>query len=367
MFDLQVIGFKIVKELSELIDNDVVVIDHNGFIIASTEPKRLNQFHEGSMIAMRKKEVVHMTKEMAASLKDVKEGMVMPLVIEGSSIGVIGVTGKPEEIEKYCKLVQRITQLFVVDFLQHQEQAREQRLFELFMIDLLNGNLHEALIIQRAEPLDLDMSLYDRIMIIQVGRRFELNEINELHHIQLIHSQLKIVQWSFDQLVVLVPKVTRDHLAQSLQVFLRNIEKIYKTDVLISVGNSHPFTQLSLSYQQALMALNSSVRDTKIIFQEDLKLELLLTSLPKEMALEYVHRTLGNLLHDHELLHNLECWLLSNGSLHDIAETLHIHKNTLKYRLKKIERMLNVDIYERIHQVELILAIQIHRRFQKDA
>lgn len=367
MFDLQVIGFKIVKELSELIENDVVVIDHNGFIIASTEPKRLNQFHEGSVIAMRKKEVVHMTKQMVATLKDVKEGMVMPLVIEGSSIGVIGVTGKPEEIEKYCKLVQRITQLFVVDFLQHQEQAREQRLFELFMIDLLNGNLHEALIIQRAEPLDLDMSLYDRIMIIQVGRRFELNEINELHHIQLIHSQLKIVQWSFDQLVVLVPKVTREHLAQSLQVFLRNIEKIYKTDVLISVGNSHPFTMLNLSYQQALMALNSSVRDTKIIFQEDLKLELLLTSLPKEMALEYVHRTLGNILHDQELLQNLECWLLSNGSLHDIAETLHIHKNTLKYRLKKIERILNVDIHERIHQVELILAIQIHRRFQKDA
>lgn len=363
MFDLQVIGFKIVQELSELIEHNVVVIDHNGFIIASTDGKRLNQFHEGSLIAMKRKEVIHMTKEMATSLKGVREGMVMPLVIEGSSIGVIGVTGQPNEIEKYGKLVQKITQLFVVDFLSHQEQARDHRLFELFMIDLLTGNLNDALIIQRSEMLNLDMSLYDRIIILQVGRRFELKEINELRRIQFIHTQLKIVQWSFDKLVVLVPKVTREHLSQSLQVFLRKIEKIYKTKVIISVGNSQPFTKLSMSYEQALMALNTTVETTQIIFQEDMKLELLLTSLPKEIAKEYMHRTLGQILNDEELLQNLEGWLVSNGSLHDIAESLHIHKNTLKYRLKKIEKILQLDLNERIHQVELILAIQIYRKF----
>lgn len=364
MFDLQVIGFKIVHELAELIEQNVVVIDHNGFIIASTDSKRLNQFHEGSLIAMKRKEVIHMTKQMASSLKGVREGMVMPLVIEGSSIGVIGVTGQPEEIEKYGKLVQKITQLFVVDFLRHQEQARDHRLFELFMIDLLNGNLNEALIMQRAEMLNLDMPLYDRIIILQVGRRFELKEIKELHHIQFIHTQLKIVQWSFDKLVVLVPKVTREHLVQSLQVFLRKMEKIYKTEVLISVGNSHPFTKLNLSYEQALMALNTTVKATQIIFQEDLKLELLLNSLTKETAKEYMYRTLGKILNEEELLQNLEAWLISNDSLHDISETLHIHKNTLKYRLKKIEKILQLDLNERMHQVELILAIQIYRRFR---
>ncbi|CAM5222044.1 CdaR family transcriptional regulator OS=Ureibacillus acetophenoni OX=614649 GN=SAMN05877842_102198 PE=3 SV=1 [Ureibacillus acetophenoni] len=108
MFDLQFIGTKIVDELKKLIDQDVVVIDHNGFIIASTDVSRINQFHEGSILAMKNKQVMHMTKELASRLKGVREGFVMPLIIEDTPIGVIGVTGKPSEIEKYENLFKEL-------------------------------------------------------------------------------------------------------------------------------------------------------------------------------------------------------------------------------------------------------------------
>ena len=173
IFDLQIIGLKIVHELSSLIEHDIIVVDNNGFIIASTDSTRVNEFHEGSLIAMRTKEVTHMTKELKRTLHGVREGVVMPLIIEGVPIGVIGVTGQTAEIEKYGKLVQKITQLFFEDFLKHQEQEREHRSFELFILDLLNGEIEEEVLLQRAEMLKLDPNLYERIAIMQVARRFE--------------------------------------------------------------------------------------------------------------------------------------------------------------------------------------------------
>lgn len=363
MFDLQMIGLKIVHELSSLIEHDIIVVDHNGFIIASTDSKRLNEFHEGSLIAMKTKEVTHMTKELKGTLRGVREGVVMPLIIEGVPIGVIGVTGRTVEIEKYGKLVQKITQLFVEDFMKHQEQEREHRLFELFLLDLLNGELEEEVLLQRAEMLKLDPNFYERIVILQVARRFELKEIRDLKSMQLIHPQLKIVQWSFDQLVFLVPKVTRQHLQETLNLFVRKFEKIHKLPIQIGIGSVQPFVQLLHSYRQAANALSADVTKNSIIFEEDLKLELILANLPIDVAETFMRRTIGPIMHDEELILNLEAWLKSNCSLHGIAETLHVHKNTLKYRLKKIEKLLNLDLNERIHQVELTLAIYLHRKF----
>lgn len=362
MFDLQMIGLKIVHELGTLIEQDVVVIDHNGYVLASTDNTRLNQFHEGSLMAMKRKESVHMTYELTQKLQGVREGMVIPLIIEGSPIGVIGVTGKPEEIEKYGKLVQKITQLFVEDFLRHKEQEREQRLFDFFMVDLLNRNITKELALQRAENLKIDTSLYDRIILIQVGRRFDLKEMSDLRQNQFIHPQIKVMQWSYDKLLLLVPKVSRAHLTETLASLVSKMERIYKVDVQVGVGNTYALEELAQSYEQALLALSSNSKGQKIIYQEDLKLELLLANVSQPTIDEFLARTIGPLVEDTELLENLATWLQSNEPLNDIAETLHIHKNTLKYRLKKIEKLLGVSLNERVHQVELIIAIYLYKK-----
>ncbi|MEK5233144.1 sugar diacid recognition domain-containing protein [Lysinibacillus sp. FSL K6-0232] len=362
MFDLQIIGTKIVRELGELIDQKVVVIDHNGFIIASTDMSRMNQFHEGALLAMKSKEVMHMTKELSAQLKGVLEGMVMPLIIEDTPIGVIGVTGQPEEIEKYGKLVQKITQFFVEDFLMHRKKERETKMFELFLLDLLNGQVHQALLEQRAEMLNIDTALYNRVIIIQLNRRIDEKGVDYLRAIQIIHPQLHIFQWSFDKLVLLVPKVTRMHLEETLYSFNRKLSKLYDNDIFIGVGNSHSFFKLNESYNEASNALTVAIENKQIVFEEDLKLELLLSDLQEQKVDNFIERTIGSLIGEEELIYNLEIWLKSKGALQDIADMLHIHKNTLKYRLKKIEKLLNIDINNNENKLELMIAILLYRK-----
>ncbi|KGR91543.1 hypothetical protein CD30_05675 [Ureibacillus massiliensis 4400831 = CIP 108448 = CCUG 49529] len=364
MFDLQIIGPKIVDELKNLIDKDVVVIDHNGFIIASTDISRLNQFHEGSLLAMKDKQVMHMTTELSEKLKGVREGMVMPLIFDNTPIGVIGITGKPSEIEKYCKLVQKITQLFVEDFLTRQEKERDTRMFEFFLLDLLNGRIDKEILAQRVEMIGIDTEIYNRIVILRVERRFEYSEIDFLSSIQTIHPLVKITQWSFDKIVMLVPDVSRTHLEKGLNTLKRKIEKIYKTAVNIGVGNKCEFYTLKDSYDKASIALTTAINECEeIVFEEDLTIELLLSEISDTKIQDFFERTIKPIIFDEELMLNLEMWLNSNGSLQEIANDLHIHKNTLKYRLKKIEKLLDIDINTSKNKLDLNLALYLYRKY----
>ena len=135
MFDLEVLGQQIVEELSTLIDQSVLVTDRTGFIIASTDPQRLNTFHEGASISIKSLKQLHMTEEMSKTLKGVRPGMVMPIVIEEKAIGVIGITGTPKTVEKYAKLVRKVVELFVTDFLSRQQRERSVRELEYFVSD----------------------------------------------------------------------------------------------------------------------------------------------------------------------------------------------------------------------------------------
>lgn len=364
MFDLQFIGSKIVDELKKLIEQDVVVIDHNGFIIASTDSTRINQFHEGSILAMKNKQVMNMTEDLTKTLKGVREGMVMPLIIEGTPIGVIGVTGKPSEIEKYGKLVQRITELFVEDFLTRQEKEKDARMFEFFLVDLLSGRIENEILAQRVDMMGIETDIYNRVIILKVDRRFEYSEIDFLCSIQTIHPKLRITQWSFDKLIMLVPNVSREQLEIGLGTLKRKIEKRFKTQVFIGVGNIEEFYSLNESYTKANIALTIAIADeVELVFEEDLTIDLLLSEIEEYKIQNFIDRTIKPILSDQELLLNLEKWLNSNTSLQDIANELHIHKNTLKYRLKKIEKLLDLDLNQSKIKLDLNLAIYLYRKY----
>ncbi len=73
--------------------------------------------------------------------------------------------------------------------------------------------------------------------------------------------------------------------------------------------------------------------------------------------------TLGRLMkHDSErnvdLLHTLTVYLMEKGSHEDIARKLHIHVNTLKYRLQKIQELLGISLDDPEERFNVQLAHQ---------
>jgi DNA-binding PucR family transcriptional regulator len=61
------------------------------------------------------------------------------------------------------------------------------------------------------------------------------------------------------------------------------------------------------------------------------------------------------------LLHTLECYFGSGGSLARAAEQLHVHVNTVTQRLERVAQLLGPDWHRPERALEMQLALRLHR------
>ncbi|MDG4764667.1 helix-turn-helix domain-containing protein [Solwaraspora sp. WMMD406] len=69
----------------------------------------------------------------------------------------------------------------------------------------------------------------------------------------------------------------------------------------------------------------------------------LLLAVPDERLRWYVDRHLGPIVERDDLLRTLDHWLASGGSRQAVSEQLHLHRNSVGYRVGLIKRLLGVD------------------------
>ena len=77
-----------------------------------------------------------------------------------------------------------------------------------------------------------------------------------------------------------------------------------------------------------------------------------------DRAGEFARRTLAPLRDNRSLLRTLRSWLAHNGSWHHTSLELDIHRNSVRHRIKQVERLLDVDLANTQQRVELWVALQ---------
>lgn len=91
---------------------------------------------------------------------------------------------------------------------------------------------------------------------------------------------------------------------------------------------------------------------------------LLLADVSTEVRHAFRSRVLDPLLtyderHTSDLVHTLEAFLDAGGSWSQCAAELHVHVNTLRYRIDRIERLTGRDLRRLTDQVDLYLALRL--------
>lgn len=91
-------------------------------------------------------------------------------------------------------------------------------------------------------------------------------------------------------------------------------------------------------------------------------LHALLAGLPEGVREVYSARTLGPLIEgdgasERMMLHTLEVFLAHNGSWARSAEALHLHVNTVHYRVRRIELLTGRDLSRLDHKLDLQAAL----------
>ena len=390
---------EIAEKLTALIDYDVLLANEKGIIVGSSDLKRVGTFHQPSIEAIRKKITTtqnstspfHTTKQS----KGAKPGLTLALALEGEVVGTVAITGDPAEVERFGMIIKSQTEIL----LREAEVLKAAFIKESVLQDLLHdvANFDPALLepdalVTRAEELGYNLNV-DRIAIIlyipQLAHMVNSKSSNhdrksatfETRLPALLSDTLRITREVFDNDQDLVASVGIDKIAilhgfgvsdelanrkrirSKCEQLRNNIEKCQSLHCNIGIGSvAKSVSDLRWSYYDARNALllgqRLAHRSTEFHIDDFRVQELLLTT-SRSSRERFMNETLGKLHSQTDwagLRRTILAWCESGYSLAGAARTLHVHRNTLLYRLDKIEKLNDESLRDHKRAITLYLA-----------
>ncbi|MDV2582223.1 CdaR family transcriptional regulator [Alkalibacillus haloalkaliphilus] len=354
-FERGILSEDIVREVKNLIKEDVILTNNKGLIVASSDPTRVDEFHEGALKAIENKENLVMTDELTKELKGVRQGIVLPILIQEQAYGCIGITGEPELIKPFAMLVRKVTELFVRDSINRLDEERQAREVEFFIFDWLNSDQITKDMTEKSNFYNLSMYSYERVIVLDTKDKdyhFTYKEIKMLKDLWDLRQTL-IIRWGQDRVLFLIEQEEELVLKSRLKRFKKELEKLFEESVAIGVGQPQRSENLKVSLKQAERACAVSLKTKDIVFDGDLRLELLQQVLDSSVKREFVRRTINPIKGQDVYLETISAWFKNDLSRHKTAEYLYIHKNTLDYRLRKVEQLTDLDLRS-VHHITLL-------------
>ncbi|MDW0736864.1 Carbohydrate diacid regulator [Mannheimia haemolytica] len=343
----QAIADRIVKRTMQIIPNSVNVMDSEGVIIASGDVGRIGQRHTGAVIALRNDQAVEIDENLAKQWCDeVKAGINLPLHYLGSTIGVVGISGQPQQVRQYAQLVKMAAELIMQQAFELEQERWQRRYREEFVRALLKGSLSTAEIQQQAVFFGQDFAKPLSVMVIKIHGSTAEKLQRLIDFFEHYFPSLLTAVIGLDKIALL------NHLSNEKSLIRNALNKLndpdisFKTVVGLAVEN---LSQTHISYQTACHTLNyaEQIQSRKqIIHFEDFKLPALLHSFSHSWEAKTLLSPFQALLVSDKkqvLLKSLRYYFFANCDLDHAAKKLFIHPNTLRYRLEKIEQITGLS------------------------
>ncbi|WP_045518474.1 CdaR family transcriptional regulator [Neobacillus niacini] len=340
---------KIVKEVQKLISEEIIVVNTDGMIMASTNQERIGTFHEGALLTSKQKKKLIITEKETPQLKGVRSGINLPIFFQHDVIGVIGITGDPETITPFGEIIRKMTELLISENYYGEQFEYHSRAMETFVLEWLQAKEPSSDMLERARALTINLELNRTALIIEFEQREYPLSRDVWSSILNSFSQNKndvLTRSGNERIIVLIDcsdSVQPTSINNRLEHFLQYIKNSFGISAYAGVGQCAAPSNLHHSYTQAERALKLARRNRSIIFDKELILEMVTGELTSEIKAEYIQRTIAPLLREKDLLETLVELFKQNHSLKNTAQSLHIHINTLHYRLKKIEELTHLN------------------------
>lgn len=341
----------IVDAAKEVIEKDINFIQLDGKIIASTDPKRLGFFHK---VALQVKETETMVKIYRDNkLEGVKKGINYPIVIDGQMLGVIGVSGPPEECESLGFLLTKITEVLIKEqMLSVKTHSLDELRSAIVRMLIFENDKKHALLNEHFHQLECELEENAFVSIIHLHKLNNSCEFTTMHNI-LLKQEIKLFTYLFpNKYVIIVNESQYKTVINRLVSYLQSIQIKFS----IGTGSITPLRNLCASYNKARLALKyANLKQIYICEYAKLDLEIVLENIDSCIRDEYIKKLTGELTEEEITL--LQTYYKYNLSLKQTAETLFIHKNTLQYRLDRITEKTKVNPRDYHDSVKLYIAL----------
>ncbi len=303
-----------------------------------------------------------------------------PFVYEHQTIGVFGIVLEegqitPEAVSLLQGLAEVIVhQYFLIDRVHSTEVVRAT-----FIRDLLQAaSINAEEIYRQADILQLGLRSSQAVMVFELSgfeeklqlnkghlsgeeQKLELNRATELLG-QAIKDSFKnyqdnVVAYAARDRFILLKGIGGEQLntvntirfmKEKADYLFKSLSKLHqKADIAIGVGQYYPdLGGLRKSYQDATLALGVGLKvwgSGRVYHIKDVGMYTTLANVNHDRKAELAHQILSPLLRNQQLFGTVQTFLTSDLNLTQAAAKLHIHRNTLIYRLDKTKKLINLD------------------------
>ncbi|WP_070971748.1 sugar diacid recognition domain-containing protein [Vibrio sonorensis] len=368
---------QIVDRTMSIIGYNINVMNHAGIIIGSGESQRLGQVHDGAILALKHGDSIELTEESCRSLKGVKPGINMLLQSNEQVVGILGITGEPNDIREFANLVKMTAEMIIdqADLVEKLQWDRRHR--EEFITAWVNNELSVQELESWAGKLSIDI-MQPRVAVVIQFRDQEtpksLQSIRKLVDLLEYPQRDNLVAIiSMNEIVVLKPCQS---VAQwDSQIESQRIDKLLARlgenqidgfDIALGQLFESPW-QIHRSYQSAKQVLQTGrahqPKRNKHLFEE-LRLPVLLSPLADFWQGEQLMNAMDKLERKDksgQLVKTLDALFKANGSVSECSKLLFVHRNTLRYRLDKISEITGISTSDFVGLTELYIARQISK------
>lgn len=328
------IMYEIVEKLQESFSASISVCDVSGRVIVSTDSSCMGEMN---LLAI---EALNINSKVTASMDSrvQKAGAAMPLCLQKSRIGAVVIQGAGSSSSQMAELLSKTIELLYEEFIlfkkkQNRTQERDQFLYEWLH---LQSDYSENFI-KRGEHLGIDIIGNHTVILM------ERNQDN-------LFASTPIIQKLLDERDILLPLSQNQNLMilkenESLEKKCRRVLAAgHDCHTGICSGSPH----LHTAYEAAL----ESLRLGKILFPdqrlhryEKMKLAIALskTHIP---GLEDPFSLLVAKGKNAQLAETAITYIQLNGDIQKICEKLHIHRNSIPYRLRRIQEICGRNLMD---------------------
>ncbi len=391
----------IVDKTMSILGKNINIMDENGVIIGSGDKSRLNQFHEGAAQVIKEGKKLEIYSKDINHLVGAKPGINLPIEHNNKIIGVVGITGEPNEVSPFGEVIKMTVEMMLQQEFLLKEIQLEKQAQENFIHDLISGRIGNDpdLFLTRGQIVGYDI-LIPRVALVmdiyqfektakQSLQAFKGSKEGEIHLQRLKNDVLKTIQGIFvdnpqeiasytggDRFVVLKivnltdsDEILRKKLFRIGKKIKNVISQQMKFKVTIGIGEYHEDIRgISKSFKEATQALDVGTKlegAGDIYHVNDLGIGRILAEIKKDTQQEIIKKTFysskevrGRKINE-TLLETLKAFFDNNLSISKTAQVIYIHRNTLLYRLRRVKEITSLDPKKFDDAVQLRMALKM--------
>ncbi|NDO47227.1 helix-turn-helix domain-containing protein [Clostridium sp. MD294] len=323
--------------LKNITRKELSVVEKEGKVIATTEENMIG----------RQIETVENFVSSQAESQLILGYQYFKIYDNGVPEYVIQVKGEDEEGYKIGKIAAFQIQSLLVAYKERYDKDN-------FIKNLLLDNLLLVDIYSRAKKLHIENNIRRIVYLVETNIDKEMNVVEIVRSI--FPAKTKDFVTAVDEKSIILVKELRE------KENMEDIEKIAKiiadmlniemnSKVFISIGTVvSDLKDVSRSYKEAKMALEvGKIFETEkhIVNYEKLGIGRLIYQLPLPLCRMFIKEVLHGLtidVFDDETLATVNKFFENNLNVSETSRQLYIHRNTLVYRLDKLQKMTGLDL-----------------------